>query len=353
MIVFFEQFEKMLLEFDDYKHYMSISVLAVTLKLFEYFYQSKAMMQLLNVMTSVKVELANFLIIFQCISFGFLAFAFLSFGHFDQNFANLTDSFICIFEISLQSPIDYGFLDKLRRHSPVMTWLLFLPMTIIFMFIFRNLFLAIMMNSYEINIGQWRHDAQQDDDSEEMSLLKSLLCCTIPKEGTADEKEKTKHTCSHQNVEDDVLGIDQTPKMWRNPKTLGRYGRYHDLESPNKFMTQLVNIAKVPEYMVADFDPHDPNSKYNEEDYLGGLDELDVDMQMSNRPIKSWTTDTAKEIYAELTKRSAIRQRAKQLMEEKFQFLQMSRSQRKANPFDEFTYQQRRIEYWNYIRIAS
>lgn len=304
-------------------------------------------------MTSVKVELTNFLIIFQCISFGFLAFAFLSFGHFDKNFANLTDSFICIFEISLQNPIDYGFLDKLRQHSPAMTWLLFLPMTIIFMFIFRNLFLAIMMNSYEINIGQWRHGTQQDDNSEEMSLLKSLLCCTLPKEGTADEEDKTRHTCSHQNVEDDVLGIDQTPKMWRNPKALGRDGHYHDLENPHKFMTQLVNIAKVPEYMAADFDPHDPNSKYNEEDYLGGLDQLDVDMQMSNILIKSWTTDTAKEIYTELTKRSAIRQRAKQLMEEKFQFLQMSRSQQKASPFDEFTYQQRRIEYWNYIRIAS
>lgn len=114
LMVFFEQFEKMLLEFDDYKYYVSVSVLAVTLKLFEYFYQSKSMMQLLNVMTSVKVELTNFLIIFQCISFGFLAFAFLSFGHFDKNFANFPDSFICIFEISLQSPIDYGFLNKLR-----------------------------------------------------------------------------------------------------------------------------------------------------------------------------------------------------------------------------------------------
>lgn len=221
------------------------------------------------------------------------------------------------------------------------------------MFIFRNLFLAIMMNSYEINIGQWRHGTRPDDHSEEMSLLKSLLCCAIPKEGTTDEEDKTRHSCHHQNAEDDVLGIDRTPKMWRNPKALGRDGYYHDLENPHKFMTQLVNIAKVPEYMAVDFDPHNPNSKYNEADYLGGLEQLDVDMQMSNISIKLWTTKIAKEMYEELTKRSEIRQKAKQLMEEKFQYLQMSRSQQKANLFDEFTYQQRRIEYWNYIRIAS
>lgn len=307
LTVFFEQFEAMLLEFDDYKYYVSVSVLAVTLKLFEYFYQSKSMMQLLNVMTSVKVELGNFLIIFNCIIFGFLALAFLSFGHFTSNFANLTDSFICIFEISLQNPIDYSFLDNLRQDSPAMTQLLFMPMTIIFMFLFKNLFLAIMMNSYEINIGQWKIDAQTDDSSEEMSLFKSLLCCTIPKEGTADDVEDTKHACGHKNVEDDVLGIDQTPKMWRNPKTLKRDGHYHDLENPHKFTTQLVNIAKAPEYMDVNFDPHNPNSKYNEEDYLGGLDQLDVDMQMSNIPIKLWTTKMAKEIHTELGKRTIIR----------------------------------------------
>ena len=57
-------------------------------------------------------------------------------------------------------------------------------MTIIFMFIFSNIFLAIMMNSYEMNIGRWRTQENAEENSEDMNLLKSLLCCTIPKEGT-------------------------------------------------------------------------------------------------------------------------------------------------------------------------
>ena len=41
--------------------------------------------------------------------------------------------------------------------------------------------------------------------------------------------------------------------------------------------------------MALEFNPYDPNSKYNEEDYLTGLDHLEIDMQMSNIPIKLWT----------------------------------------------------------------
>ena len=64
-------------------------------------------------------------------------------------------------------------------------------MTIIFLFIFSNLYLAIMMSSYELNIGQWKKDENTEENSEEMSLLKSLLCCTIPKEGTQSSSGKT------------------------------------------------------------------------------------------------------------------------------------------------------------------
>ena len=41
--------------------------------------------------------------------------------------------------------------------------------------------------------------------------------------------------------------------------------------------------------MNATFNPYDPESKYNEEDYLSGLDNLEIDMQMKNIPIKLWT----------------------------------------------------------------
>ena len=79
--------------------------------------------------------------------------------------------------------------------------------------------------------------------------------------------------------------------------------------------------------MEANFNPYNPNSKYNEEYYLDGLDHLEVDMQMKNIPIKLWTQRVAEEIYGELTKRTKIRTKAKLLMEKKFEFLQMSRSQ--------------------------
>jgi hypothetical protein len=61
-----------------------------------------------------------------------------------------------IFEISLMSPISYSFLDETGALDPTMTTIMFLPMSMIFTFIFTNIFLAIMMNSYELNIGKWR-----------------------------------------------------------------------------------------------------------------------------------------------------------------------------------------------------
>ena len=105
--------------------------------------------------------------------------------------------------------------------------------------------------------------------------------------------------------------------------------------------------------MEPNFNPYNPNSKYNEAYYLDGLDNLEVDMQMKNIPIKLWTQRVAEEIYGELNNRTKIRTKAKLLMEKKFEYLQMSRSQQKANQFDEFSYQQKRIEYWNYVRSTS
>jgi len=86
-------------------------------------------------------------------------------------------------------------------------------------------------------------------------LLKSLVYCTIPKEGTSQEIKKQDN---QKKVEclDVVLGIDQTPV-----------------------------IPKKALFLEKDFDPFDPYSKYNEQEYLNGLDFTRIDMQMSNMSI--------------------------------------------------------------------
>lgn len=164
-------------------------------------------MKLVNVMTSVSNELSNFLIIFFCLIFAFVLLSFLSFGTFVKEFSSLEEAFICIFEISITSPINYSFQTATDKNAPTLTLFLFLPMTIIFLFIFSNLYLAIMMSSYELNIGRWKKDENAEENSEEMSLLKSLLCCTIPKEGTNNSASHKGKYC-HSKKEDDVLGIE-------------------------------------------------------------------------------------------------------------------------------------------------
>ena len=116
------------------------------------------MMKMLNVMTSVGNELLNFLIIFFCLIFAFVLLSFLSFGTYVKEFSTLTNAFVCIFGISISSPINYDFQTETDKNSPLLTVFLFLPMTIIFLFIFSNLYLAIMMSSYELNIGRWKND---------------------------------------------------------------------------------------------------------------------------------------------------------------------------------------------------
>lgn len=128
------------------------------------------------------------------------------------------------------------------------------------------------MNSYEVNIGRWKVENQGDDDEEEMNLLKSLLYCIIPKQGLSDVQKKK---IDKQLDEDDVLGIEKIPKVWSRPDTSKDIESYNSL---TPWKSQLVTIAKIPEFMSANFDPHDMSSKYNEEDYLVSLENLDVDM---------------------------------------------------------------------------
>lgn len=69
---------------------------------------------------------------------------------------------------------------------------------------------------------------------------------------------------------------------------------------------------------MEDFDPNDPNSKYNEKHYLDGLNNLSIDMQMSNQPINFWGATMAKNIIEELNHRTMVRNRVKQLAKKKF-----------------------------------
>ena len=80
----------------------------------------------------------------------------LSFGARTDQFSTLGDSFDTIFEISLSNHFVFEFMDRTKVLSPIMTDILFIPCTIMFIFIFGNIFLAIMMNSYELNVGRWK-----------------------------------------------------------------------------------------------------------------------------------------------------------------------------------------------------
>lgn len=82
---------------------------------------------------------------------------------------------------------------------------------------------------------------------------------------------------------------------------------------------------------------------------MQGLENLDLNMQISEMPIAIWCTNSAHEVYSELQQRTNIRNKAKELMEKKFLHLQGQLGARDQY-FEECEYQQRRIEYWNYIR---
>lgn len=67
-----------------------------------------------------------------------------------------------------------------------------------------------------------------------------------------------------------------------------------------------------------DIDNYDPDVDDNKEHYLQGLENLDLNMQISEMPIAIWCTNSAHEVYNELSARSTIRGRANELREKKF-----------------------------------
>jgi hypothetical protein len=192
-----------------------------------------------------------------------------------------------------------------------MTCIFFFAGSVVFLFLFSNIFLAIMMNAYEVNIGQVRkfEAPSAKENSEELNLVKALLYCTVKKEGVEDDDMPKKEDKKRVRKGDGyVLGIDQTS-----------------------------NIETVPIWQQVDFDPFDPDSKYNEIHYLSGLNSLTIDMQMKNMPLKVWAGKTASQILDELRHRTLVRSRVKQLMRLKYKFLQQNISNK--DMFDEFEYQ--------------
>jgi len=58
-----------------------------------------------------------------------------------------------VFQLSLPDGFNLDFLDKTSSLSVVMTTVFFFPSTIAFKFVFANIFLAMMVKSYEENIA--------------------------------------------------------------------------------------------------------------------------------------------------------------------------------------------------------
>ena len=195
------------------------------------------MKPLVNVLTFAKSDLMNFLIIFFCFLLGFMSMAFLSFGFFVKDFSTVRESFIVVFEISLPTYYDYSFLDQTSMFAPQMSMVFFLAITTMFLFFFTNIFLAIMMNSYQINIGQFKkyQSADKAKKPDEINLVKSFFYCIIQNDNADDEKKGSdiKNIVS-KGEEKMIIGINQ--------------------KLPKK---------QVPDYMKQDFDPHDPYSNYN------------------------------------------------------------------------------------------
>ena len=67
-----------------------------------------------------------------------------------------------------------------------------------------------------------------------------------------------------------------------------------------------------------DIDNNDFDIDDSKEHYLQGLENLDLNMQISEMPIAIWCTNSAHEVFNELHQRSAIRNRANELREKKF-----------------------------------
>jgi hypothetical protein len=92
-----------ILEFNSYKNYVTLSIIFASLKFFEYFDKSKKIRSLINVLASIKVDLLNFLVIFFCLIFGFQSLGYIMFGDSVSEFSTFSDSFMTIFELSLNN----------------------------------------------------------------------------------------------------------------------------------------------------------------------------------------------------------------------------------------------------------
>ena len=229
---------------------VTFSVLFVTLKLFEYFNKSKSMRSLIEVLTSIKEELINFLLIFFCILGGFVFMAHLSFGSQVQEFSTLPVSIMNTFEITLPNNFDFVFLDQTKQHASMMSQIFFIPLTVMFLFIFANIFLAIMMNSYENNIGRFKNHEQSDgkEESEELSLLKSFFYCALPNHSIEDSAEIAKSRMKK------IVSKEKKNKEDKEDLVLG--------------LNQMNPFEEKPDYLEEGFDPYDPSARYNREDYL-------------------------------------------------------------------------------------
>jgi hypothetical protein len=138
---------------ENYCVYISLSILFAFLKLFEFFEKSANMRAMLMVIKSIGTDLVNFLIIFFVMLFAFITLAHIAFGTQVLQFATLHSAFANLFELTLTNSFKFSFLNHSVRINMFLTSLFFIGGTFIFVFIFSNIFLSIMMNSYQQNIG--------------------------------------------------------------------------------------------------------------------------------------------------------------------------------------------------------
>ena len=141
------------------------------------------MTQLINVVTSIRNEIYNMIIVMFCFIFAFMFLAYLNFGHFIEDFCTITDAFTTIFSISVIAPISYHFVTMGSTVLPNMTMFLFISMTMIFIFIFTNIYLAMIQNSYEINRGSLIQEGESDDDTPESYIQMAISNWCTKKKG--------------------------------------------------------------------------------------------------------------------------------------------------------------------------
>jgi hypothetical protein len=156
------------------------------------------------------------IIVMFCFIFAFMFLAYLNFGHFIDDFCTITDAFTTIFSISIVAPISYHFLTIGSKVLPKMTMFLFIPMTMIFIFIFTNIYLAMIQNSYEINRGSLIQEGESDDDTPANYIQTAISNWCMKKKGRPANllsknlqrrKELRRKHKSASNMEGDVLGI--------------------------------------------------------------------------------------------------------------------------------------------------